>query len=114
MKVKSSDYRANVLTESIVNNVPVITYNTATHNVVTNNVQGKTEIEVNTGFINEDNNSLVKEMLLSEKVWLTINNIITPVNLKSKSVNYLTKRNDQLIKYKFKFEYSYNEIQDIT
>ena len=52
-------------------------------------------------------------MLESEYVWLTLDNEIKPVNLTSKSVSLLTKTNDQLIKYKLNFDYSYNEVQNI-
>ena len=52
-------------------------------------------------------------MLNSEYIWLTIDNVIIPANLSTKSVALLTRTNDQLIKYKLNFDYSYNEIQNI-
>ena len=52
-------------------------------------------------------------MTESEYVWLTIDNVIIPANLSTKSVPLLTKINDQLIKYKLNFDYSYNEVQNI-
>ena len=52
-------------------------------------------------------------MLESEYIWLTIDDVVIPVNLSTKSVPLLTKINDQLIKYKLNFDFSYNEVQKI-
>ena len=52
-------------------------------------------------------------MLTSEYIWLTVDGVIIPANLSTKSVQLLTKTNDQLIKYKLNFDFSYNEVQNI-
>lgn len=112
-QIESSDYKRNVLNESIVNNKPLISYNTSMHQKVKHNTNGNTSITLNSGYIDEDNNELIRQMLLSNNIWLEVNNKVIPVNLLDKSVSYLTKRNDQLIKYSLKFEYSYNDVQSI-
>ena len=113
IKSTNDDYNRSVLNEDIIGGIPVLSYNTSEHNKKTYNKQSKKSIELNTGYIAEDNNIIIEEMLNSEYIWLTIDNVITPANLSTKSVALLTRTNDQLIKYKLNFDYSYNEIQNI-
>ena len=113
IKSTNDDYNRSVLNEDVIGGIPVLSYNTSEHNKKTYNKQSKKSIELNTGYIAEDNNIIIEEMLNSEYIWLTIDNVITPANLSTKSVALLTRTNDQLIKYKLNFDYSYNEIQNI-
>ena len=113
IKSTNDDYNRSVLNEDIIGGIPVLSYNTSEHNKKTYNKQSKKSIELNTGYIAEDNNIIIEEMLNSEYIWLTIENVIIPANLSTKSVALLTRTNDQLIKYKLNFDYSYNEIQNI-
>jgi hypothetical protein len=113
IKSTNDDYNKSVLNEDIIGGIPVLSYNTSEHNKKTYNKQSKKSIELNTGYIAEDNNIIIAEMLNSEYIWLTIDNVIIPANLNTKSVALLTRTNDQLIKYKLNFDYSYNEIQNI-
>ena len=103
IKSTSDKYSRSVLKESVVNNIPIVSYSTTEHNTVNYNKQATKSIELNTGYIPEDNNVIIEEMIESEYVWLTIDNVIIPANLSTKSVPLLTKINDQLIKYKLNF-----------
>ncbi len=113
IKTKAESFNSNVLESSIVDNKSVLNYDTTRHNKKTFNKQVDKTITLNTGYIPEDNNIVIEEILASEYIWLTINNVVIPVNLTTKSLSLLTKRNDQLIKYSLKFDYSYSEIQNI-
>ena len=113
IKSTSDKYSRSVLKESVVNNIPIVSYSTTEHNTVNYNKQATKSIELNTGYIPEDNNVIIEEMTESEYIWLTIDNVIIPANLSSKSIPLLTKTNDQLIKYKLNFDYSFNEVQNI-
>ena len=113
LRVTDETYQRNVLNESIVNNQVNLSYNTSSHKNKRYNTQGVKSITVNTGYIDQDNNILIEELLLSENIWLVINNVITPVDIQDKSVSYLTKTNDQLIKYTLKFGFSFNQVQNI-
>jgi hypothetical protein len=113
IKSTNDDYNRSVLNEDVIGGIPVLSYNTSEHNKKTYNKQSKKSIELNTGYIAEDNNIIIEEMLNSEYIWLTIDSVIVPANLSTKSVALLTRTNDQLIKYKLNFDYSYNEIQNI-
>jgi hypothetical protein len=83
------------------------------HQFVRHNVQGRTSLTVETGFIDEDNTEVVKQMLLSERIWMYVDAIPTPLNVVDKSFKYKTRQNDRLISYTIKFEMSYNEINNI-
>lgn len=113
LKVKDENYNSNVLESSIVANKSVLSYDATRHNKKTFNKTASKSITLNTGYIPEDNNVILEEILESEYIWLTINNVVIPVNLTTKNLPLLTKRNDQLIKYTLKFDYSYSEIQNI-
>ena len=101
------------MNESIVSLQPNLSYSTSSHNTVTYNTQGNKRITLNTGYINQDNNVLIEELLLSETVWIEKDSKIIPVNQVSKNVAFLTKRNDQLIKYTLDFSFSFDEINNI-
>ena len=83
------------------------------HQFVRHNVQGRTSLTVETGFIDEDNTEVVKQMLLSERVWMYVDAVPTPLNVVDKAFKYKTRQNDRLISYTIKFEMSYNEINNI-
>lgn len=83
------------------------------HQFVRHNVQAKTFLTVETGFIDEDNTEVVKQMLLSERVWSYVDGVPIPLNIEDKSFKYKTRQNDRLISYTVKFSKSYNEINNI-
>ena len=83
------------------------------HQFVKYNVQARGEFNVFTGFIDESNNETIQQLLLSEKVWSYNGATFTPLNVKSKSQQWKTQLNDNLINYNIDFEYSYNTINSI-
>ena len=83
------------------------------HQFVRHNVQGRTTLKAETGFIDEDNTEFVKQMLLSERIWSFVDGVYTPLNIVDKSFKYKTRQNDRLISYTVTFEKSYNEINNI-
>ena len=86
--------------------------NTGAHQFVTYNVQGKSKFSVNSGFINEEQNEIIKQMLLSEKLWKYENDVFVPLRIATKSLEYKTQTNDTLINYNVQFEYAFNEINN--
>ena len=55
--------------------------------------QGQKSIEVNSGYVDEDNNLLIEELVMSEYVWLVIDDVIYPVDIDTKSLEYQTRLN---------------------
>ena len=70
-------------------------------------------LSLNSGYIKETENSIYREMMLSDKIYLYENESLVPVNLKSTSLEFKNRVNDKLVKYTVEFEYAYNLIQNI-
>lgn len=84
-----------------------------THQFKNYNVNGRESFSMNSGFVNEDNNELFTQLLLSEKVWNIKDNVYIPLNLGSETIEYKTRNKDRLINYKIDFKYSFNKINNI-
>jgi hypothetical protein len=82
------------------------------HQFVRYNVNGRESLEVNTGFIDEEMNIVLTELLLSEKIWYKENNNLLPLNIESKNMTYKTRQKDRLIQYDIKFKKSYNLVNN--
>jgi len=85
------------------------TYNTKEHQFRNYNVTGQESITLNTGYVGEEQNRVIKQILLSELVWVDDK----PVNIKTDSVTYQTRTNDKLINYTISFDYANNVINNI-
>ena len=107
LSVKSESFKRNLL------NYDSLTYDTLKHQSKTFNVQGKEKITCNTPFVREDYNEVLKELLLSEHVWLEIDGTTYPVRPTTQSLDYKTIVNDKLIQYTLEFEYA-NDVINIV
>ena len=92
-------------------------YNKSTHVNRDFNVIGNESISLSSGYLSEDYNEVFKQLLLSEKVWVT--NIIEsgeqvlPINVKTSSIAYKTSVNDKLVDYTIEFDKSFDTINNI-
>ena len=81
------------------------------------NIKGNESFTFSSGYLNEEYNEVFKQMMLSEKVWIT--NIteteeqVLPINVKTSNITYKTSLNDRLVEYTIEFENSYNVLNDI-
>lgn len=89
------------------------TYNTAYHQIKSFNVNGKESITLNTGFLPENFNALIKQIMLSEEVWVDNGTDVLPVRPVTNSLQYKTSVNDKLISYTMNFEYAFDKINNI-
>jgi len=83
------------------------------HQVTKFNIQGKTKLKVNSGFVSEEMNETFKQLVFSERVWKYEGGVFTPLNIASSSLEYKTRANDRLINYEIDFNYAFNEINNI-
>lgn len=83
------------------------------HQFIRHSVQARTTISASSGYINERENEVIKQLLLSERVWTYKDNKYTPINIKKESLKFKTRRVDRLISYDIDFELGYNEINNI-
>lgn len=107
MTTKRESYKANILAS---NN----TYNTYNHTKRDFNIEANESVSLSSGFVNESYNEVFKQMMLSEKVWITnANNQVYPINIKTSNITYKTSVNDRLVEYTIEFDNSYNVLNDI-
>lgn len=83
------------------------------HQFVKYNVNGKTKLSVSSGFITEDKNETVRQLLMSERVWTIVNGVKTPLNVSSKSLEFKTRQNDRLINYIIEFDHAFFENNNV-
>ena len=77
------------------------------------NVNGKTKLSTNTGFIKENMNKTVEELFLSENVWIRYENKTLPIIPVSQSLDFKTSLNDKLTNYNIEFEFAFYKINNI-
>jgi len=77
------------------------------------NTNAKTTISLNTGFVNDDFNSAIEELFLSEKVWIRWNNQTLPIIPITKNLEFKTSLNDKLSNYTIDFEFAFNKINNV-
>ena len=110
MNVKKESYKSNILNT-------FVGYSTSDHVYKDFNVVGRESITLSSGFLGEEYNEVFKQMMLSEKVWVT--NItgdgeqVLPINVKTDYITYKTSLNDKLVQYTIEFDNSFNAIKDI-
>lgn len=110
MNIKKESYKANIISSTG-------TYSTSNHVNRDFNVMGKESITLSSGYLNEEYNEVFKQLLLSEKVWLT--NVtetqvqVLPINVKTSDITYKTSLNNKLVEYTIEFDNSYDTINNI-
>jgi len=109
MTTKRESYKANTLTQTY--------YNTNTHTKRDFNIEANESVSLSSGFLNESYNEVFKQMMLSEKVWITnrtnTQEQVLPINIKTSNITYKTSVNDRLVEYTIEFDNSYNVLNDI-
>jgi hypothetical protein len=103
--IEGQDYRG------LISNFGV--YNTTAHQTVSFNINGTDKVKANTDFLNEIENNIIKEMLLSESIWLIENGVIRPAVLETKSLDYKQTKVERLIQYEFGFKYAFNTLNKV-
>ena len=73
------------------------------------NTNGMETISVNSGYVNEDFSSNIKQLLMSERV--LVDN--KPAICKTKSLELMKNINNHLINYNLEFEFAYNSINNV-
>ena len=110
VSVETQDYKASVL------DFANFSYDTSSHQRRTLNLIGNQSITLNTDYIDEDNNEYIKQLMLSEQIWMTkltdLSNVI-PLKLKSNSLQLKKRVNDKLIQYTMEFDVAADMINNI-
>ena len=110
MTSKRESYKANTLTEAG-------NYDTSVHTKRDFNITANESMTLSSGFLSESYNEVFKQLMLSEKVWITnltnTDEQVLPINIKTSDITYKTSLNDKLVEYTIEFENSYNVLNDI-
>ena len=88
---------------------PNVSYNTSIGQNAKFNFNGKQSVRMNTGFVPENYDELIQDLLLSEKVW--INSI--PAIVKSTGTEFKTQIRNKNINYEIEFEYAFDLINNM-
>tara|TARA_B100000927_G_C16470936_1_gene471494 strand:- start:475 stop:1635 length:1161 start_codon:yes stop_codon:yes gene_type:complete len=109
--VTSEQFKASIFDQS------TLSYKTYQHQQQAFLAQGKDRITMNTGYVNDDHNSVLEELLLSEQVYYTeiteTEEKVIPVIPLTKSITYKTSVNDRLANYTVEFEHAFDKINNI-
>jgi hypothetical protein len=110
MNVTKESYKSNILSSNY-------TYSSSNHVYRDFNVVGKESVTLSSGFLSEEYNEVFKQMMLSEKVWVTniVDSIeqVLPINVKTSDITYKTSLNDKLVQYTIEFDNSFDAINNI-
>jgi len=85
-------------------------YSSEEHQYKRTDINGAESLSLNTGFLNEDYNSVIEQLLSSEKVWITKDGSVYPIVPVTNSLQYKTSVNDKLISYSLDFNYAFDYI----
>jgi len=110
VNVKSNDFNASVL------DFANFTYDTSEHQMRVLNLMGTESITLNTDYIDESCNEHIRQLMLSEQVWmtrLTDEEKIVPLKLKTQSLQMKTRVNDKLVQYSLEFDVAADKINNI-
>lgn len=99
--------------KSSVYNAGTNSYSINQHQYANLSVSGKESITLNTGYVSQDYNEPIKELMLSEKVWLTKSGTVYPINVTSSAVQFKNRLNDSLVSYTIEAEYAFDAVQNI-
>ena len=108
--VKGEEFKTAVFDQA------TLTYKTYQHQRTQFMVQGTDSITMNTGYISEDYNQVIEQLMLSEQVWgtfITDTEEVRPLVPKTKSFTHKTHLNDKLIDYTIEFDIANNKINNI-
>lgn len=107
ISVQKDSYKSNVI--DIANQ----TYSSTAHQFRDFDIKGRQSMVLNTGYVSEDYNEPIKQLLLSEKVWMTVGSDVIPVNVATNSLTMQTSLNDKLVNYILEFNFAHDTIQNV-
>jgi hypothetical protein len=110
LNIKKEDYKASVM------NFANFSYDTSEHQMRTLNLVGNESITLNTDYIDESCNEHIRQLMLSEQVWmtrLTDEEKIVPLKLKTQSLQMKKRVNDKLVQYSMEFDVAVDKINNI-
>jgi hypothetical protein len=110
-EVKGEEFKSSVF------DLDTLSYKTYQHQQTQFMVQGNDSYTMNTGYMPEDYNEVIEQLMLSEQVWGTFTTetevLVRPLVVKTKSLTHKTSLNDNLVEYTIEFDIANNKINNI-
>ncbi len=107
LNVKRQKFNRSIL------NTSTASFDTKSHQHSTFDVVGNESIVMNTGFVDENMTEVIKQLMLSEQVWATIDSTIYPIRPTDTSFVLKKSVNDRIINHTVKFDYAFDLINNI-
>jgi hypothetical protein len=74
------------------------------------NINGNQSVRLNTGWVNENYNNLIQDLLLSDTIFLDGK----PVTSKTQGVELKTRTNNKMINYEIEFDFAFDLINNVV
>ena len=112
---KRSAVQTTMKSETYMNNQININtnYNVNQHQMNRINVTSNEQLSMNTGFIPESSNEMMRQLLSSDEVYIDYNSQTLPINIKTEELLYKTRLDDKLINYGVKVDFAFNKINTV-
>lgn len=107
ISVQKDGYKSNVL------DIATQSYTVTDHQFRDFDVKGRQNMILNTGNVSEDYNEPIKQLLLSEKVWMTVGGDVIPVNVATNTLTMRTSLNDKMVNYTVEVNFAHDTIQNV-
>ena len=109
LDVTKDSYKRNTLNISSTG----IDYSLNSAQMMPHNVIGNKRLIMNTGFITEDHNEVMQQLMLTESAWIHEEGQVLPIVPKTTSFTYKTTTDDKLINFTVEFDYAFDTINNI-
>ena len=107
ISVQKDGYKSNVL------DISTQSYTITDHQFRDFDVKGRQSMVLNTGNVSEDYNEPIKQLLLTEKAWMTVGSDVIPINVKTSSLSMRTSVNDKMVNYTLEVDFAHDTIQNV-
>jgi hypothetical protein len=111
INVTSSNYKRNII--EFASTLPTSDYNIYKHANRRFDVVANETIQLSTGYVVEALNEPVKQLLMSESVWIDDGTNVYPVNVDTNSLQMKKSVNEKLIAYTLDFSFAFDKIQNV-
>lgn len=100
-------------TSTIYSSTSSVSYNTYDPTTIIQDVTSKKSITLNTGYLKDEYNETIRQLMQSEDIWITEGSNTLPVAVKDSSFKYKTHLNDKLVNYTVQFDYAFDSINTV-
>lgn len=100
--IESSSYTSDQYKSANITGAGV--YSKYEHQYKKFDAKGKKKYVINTGFVSQDYNASIDELLMSEQSWMHIDSTVRPINVLTADIDFRTSLNDKLVQYSLEIE----------